>query len=1123
MEIVSVIKAIREKGIAVRLVNGQLEADIPLSHRNEETIGLLKNNKPEIIAYLEALAGKEKYAPIPRVPNAACYPVSGAQLRLWLESQQEQASRAYYTGFQLLLPQGTPDMLEKAVCHIAHRHEILRTVFIADEHQDIFQRVVAPEDFKVALRIVDYSGQTHFQEDIKAQIRDDAQQLFDLQHGPLFRVIVFLLPQNQLLLHWAMHHIISDAWSLPVLQEEITKAFTAYQAGTDPALPPLKIQYRDYTAWALQQLEGGQLASQRQYWLQQLEGELPVLSFPLKGVRPPVKTYQGETITTRLPEQVSRMMSQYALSHNSTLFTVALTSLHIILNKYTGASDIIIGSPFAAREHPDLKEQVGFYTNTVALRNEIKATDTFHTFFSQVKQTVEAAHKHQQYPFEEVVKSLRLKKDASRNPVFDVMLVVLPDNNPGTALSDDYDLKENTGSKFDLLVSITGNKDALSLSLEYNTDLYDRQLVLQFMKHFRQLLTAVFDHPEKPLAEISYLPAADYAFAAGEIKPSYVSESVISLMESQVEKTPDGIAVVFKDEQLTFRQLNDQANQLADYLRKMHGAGPGVNIGVMLERSHLSVLAMIAVIKSGACYVPIDHKYQKERIRYIMQDADLSLVLSSRDIAEGTVPDGTAFTDLHDFNYADWSSRNPALVNQPSDPSFLIYTSGSTGKPKGVVQTHSMLNNLIHWNICESGIDTGLRFLQYNSFSFDVSVQDSWFVCSSGGTIYITPEEMKADFQALSAYIVEHEIETLCFPFSALSNFFDRLEPSFIEQQRIRHILCAGEQLTVNKTLENFLHQYPSLRLHNHYGPSETHVVTSYTMSAALENYQAYVPIGKPLPNTDVYLLDAHRQPVPLYVTGEVYIGGANVAAGYQHLPELTAERFLHLPWAGTVVYKTGDLAYLDSDGQLVYLGRNDNQVKIRGYRIEPGEIKSHLLASDRILQAHVDVVVKNGEKQLAAYVVPDGEVTATDIRRQLASVLPDYMVPAHVVIMEALPVTLNGKIDKASLPDVSQYTTLQTTYAAPETAVEKRLAALWMQVLSLDKVGTTDNFFELGGHSLSMYKMLNLVKKEYNIDFRLELFITDPCISSFALHVEQLLFQQQQPQVSVNQKKILI
>lgn len=1123
MEIVSVIKAIREKGIAIRLVDGQLEADIPLPHRNEETIGLLKNNKPEIIAYLKEIAGKEKYTPIPRIPDAAYYPVSGAQLRLWLESQQEQASRAYYTGFQLLLQEVTPDMLEEAICHIAGRHEILRTVFISDEEQDIFQRVVPAEDFTVALRIVDCNGHAHFQEYIKAEIREDAQQLFDLQHGPLFRVIVFLLPENQLLLHWAMHHIISDAWSLPILQQEITTVLQAYQTGTTPGLPPLRIQYRDYTAWALQQLQGEQLASQRQYWLQQLQGELPVLSFPLKGIRPPVKTYQGETITTRIPEQVSRMMTQYALNHSSTLFTVALTSLHIILNKYTGAADIIIGSPFAAREHPDLKEQAGFYTNTVALRNKIKATDTFHTFFSQVKQTVEAAHKHQQYPFEEVVKVLRLKKDASRNPVFDVMLVVLPDNHPGASVSDDYELTAHTGSKFDLLISIAGNKGALTLSVEYNTDLYDRQLILQFMKHFQQLLAAVFSHPETPLAGISYLSAQDYAFAAGEVKAAYVAESVISLMESQVEKTPDNIAVVFKDALLTFRQLNDQANQLADYLRKIHGAGPGMKIGVMLERSHLSALAMIAIIKSGACYVPVDHKYHQDRIRYIMQDADLSLVLGNKGIAEETALEDIVFVDLHDFNYSDWSSHNPVLVNQPSDPSFLIYTSGSTGKPKGVLQTHSMLNNLIHWNIYESGIDTGLRFLQYNSFSFDVSVQDCWFVCSSGGTIYITPEEMKADFQSLSAYIATHKIETLCFPFSALSNFFDKLEPSFIEQQRIRHILCAGEQLTVNKTLENFLHQYPSLRLHNHYGPSETHVVTSYTMSMEVQNYRAYVPIGRPLPNTDVYLLDTHRQPVPLYVTGEVYIGGANVAAGYQHLPELTAERFLQLPWANGAAYKTGDLAYLGKDGNLVYLGRNDNQVKIRGYRIEPGEIKSHLLASDRILQAHVDVVVKNGEKQLAAYVVPDGNITATDIRRQLASVLPDYMVPAHVVIMEALPVTLNGKIDKGSLPDIDHYTTLHTTYVAPETAVERRLAELWILVLSLDKVGTTDNFFELGGHSLSMYKMLNLVKKEYSLDFRLELFITDPCISSFALHIEQLLFQQLQPQVSVNQKKILI
>ncbi len=1123
MEIVSVIKAIREKGIAIRLVEGQLEADIPVAHRNEETIGLLKNNKPEIIAYLQAMASKEKYTPIPRIQDAAYYPVSGAQLRLWLESQQEEASRAYYTGFQMLLPNATADILKKTIDDIVGRHEVLRTVFVSDEQQDIFQRVIPVDDFKVTLRTLDCTGSNNFEEEIKSHIREDAQRLFDLEHGPLFRVIIFQLPENRVLLHWAMHHIISDAWSLPILQQEIATVLQAYQTGKKPDLQPLRIQYRDYTAWALQQLKSGQLAAQQQYWLQQLQGELPVLAFPLKGIRPPVKTYVGETITTHISEPVGRMMTQYALSHNSTLFTVVLASLHIILNKYTGANDIIIGSPFAAREHPDLKEQIGFYTNTVALRNELKNTDTFHTFFSQVKQTVEAAHQHQQYPFEEVVKTLRLKKDASRNPVFDVMLVVLPDNHPAPAASDKYEITEHTGSKFDLLISVSGNKGPLTLSAEYNTDLYDRQLILQFLQHFQQLLEAMFNHPEMALAGIHYLSSADYAFTAGDVKPAYVAESVISLMESQVEKTPDDIAIIFKEESLTFRELNNKANQLADYLRKVHGAKPGVKIGVLLERSHLSALAMIAIMKSGACYVPVDHKYQKDRIRYILQDADLSLVLGSKGIVEETILEGIELVDLYDFNYTDWSNQHPVVLNQPSDDAFLIYTSGSTGKPKGVLQTHSMLNNLIHWHINESGVDTGLRFLQYNSFSFDVSVQDCWFVFSSGGTIYITPEEMKADFQSLSDYIVTHKIETLCFPFSALSNFFDKLEPAFIAEQQIKHILCAGEQLTVNKTLEHFLHQHPSLRLHNHYGPSETHVVTSYTMSAELQNYLAYVPIGKPLPNTAVYLLDVHRQPVPLYVTGEVYIGGANVATGYQHLPELTAERFQQLPWSNTVTYKTGDLAYLAKDGNLVYLGRNDNQVKIRGYRIELGEIKSHLLGSDSILQAHVDVVMKNGEKQLVAYVVPDGDITATDIRRQLASVLPDYMVPTHVVIMEVLPVTLNGKIDKTALPDISHYATLHTAYVAPETAVEKRLAELWMQVLSLDKVGTTDNFFELGGHSLSMYKMLNLVKREYNLDFRLDLFITDPCISVFALHIEQLLSQQQQSQVSVNQKKILI
>ncbi|WP_298734486.1 amino acid adenylation domain-containing protein [uncultured Chitinophaga sp.] len=1108
MEIVAFVKGLREKGIAVKLAGDQLEVLMLKDGVDADTIALLKQHKQEVIAYLSSITRTHSFKDIPRVAVAASYAVSNAQLRLWLESQSAAASIAYHIPFQLVL-HGEYDTacLQAAVNYVVDRHEILRTVFRLDDQHELRQYILPRADMRFEVPCLDYSNDTAPLEAIRNYIIQDHSLLFSLEEGPLIRAAILQAAPDHYVFYCNMHHIICDAWSIPVLKKEILAAYNAIKADQSPDLPPLEIQYKDYAAWYQQQLRERALLQQQAYWLSQLSGELPVLDFPTRQTRPPVKTYNGATLKTFIGPDVSAQLKTYARNNNGSLFMVVLSALHVILSRYTGADDIIIGSPFAAREHISLKDQVGFYTNTLALRNTLEAGDSFDDFFRKVWKTVLDAHANQQYPFEQLVKDLRIKKDTSRNPLFDVMLVVSNSDQAAerTVAPEDIDrIVADTGgsSKFDMLIYVEELNDLLTFRVEYNTDLYEATLIRQFMEHFKLLLNRILASPSTPLSAINYLSAAESVIRSAIDASAYRKEGVIRYFEEQVLKTPEQIALQFEEQTYTYRAVNEQANQLAHCLRQQYKVLPQAKVGVLLGRSHLNVVAMTGIMKSGACYVPIDHKYQEDRIKYILEDAGIQLIVSTTAL----LPPGTAAAYnvlyLDTFEGAAWTAANPGPVNVPDDPSFVIYTSGSTGKPKGVVQTHRMLNNLIQWNIHHSGIDSGLRLLQYNSFSFDVSVQDCWFTLCSGGTLFITPEHLKADFALLSAYIVEHAIAILSFPFSALSSFFDALTPAFIADNKIQHILSSGEQLTLNRNLEAFLRQLPHVKLHNHYGPSETHVVTSYTMSSGAQELLSYVPIGKPLPNTHICLLDKHLQPVPPMVTGEVYVGGEHLAAGYLNLPELTAERFVYHQQER--LYKTGDLACLDYTGNLVYLGRNDDQVKLRGYRIELSEIKHVLLSQEGISQAYVDVVKQHGESVLAAYVVSIATIDRQALRKRLAKALPDYMVPAYLVEVDALPLNSNGKTDKSRLPAIGNHLLSSNAYVPPATTVEKQLVLIWEEILKRGNIGITDNFFELGGHSLHITRMLYRINSVFDIKLQMKAVFAAQHIQELAQAVEE-------------------
>jgi len=862
---------------------------------------------------------------IPALNEASSYPVSSAQLVIWLESQSEPFSLLHHIPLKIVF-KGRQDIpsLMKAIRYSLDRHEILRTVFRLDGHQELRQYILPAAASIVDIECKDFTREPDPIEQAGNYIKEDNHRLFDLEEGPLVRTALLKCADDHYILYCSFHQLICDAESVAILKKEILTSYEAFKKGQSPSLPSLQIQYKDYTIWHLQQLHANAFREQQQYWLQQLGDDLPVLNFPAKQTRPPVKTYNGATLKTYISLAVTAQVKAYAHRNNGSLLTVIAATLHAILSRYTNTGDIIIGCPLSIRKQAGLEDQVGVYTNTVAIRNQLQPGDSFDSFFQQLRKVVADAQANGQYPFEQLLKDLPVKDDPSRNPVFDVMLAVnsrqTEDDDPGVTDENIVAGEENKSSRFNLLVAVDEAGDRLLLNIEYNTDLFETTLIRQFIQHYKILMTALLADPAKPISAISYL-SEDEKVLTGEADTRYSHDGVIRYFEQQVQKTPDRIALQFGDYIFTYRELNERANQLAHHLRDACKLTSQSRIAVMLDRSHLNVIAMIGVMKSGACYVPVDQHNTVQHIQHILNDAAIEVVLTATRLVEPGTTTALHTICLDTFDYPAWSNSNPLPMNTLDDASFLVYISDPTDDPKGVMQTHRMLNNLVQWNIYHSGIDTGLKHLQYCSFSTEISIQDCWFVLSSGGTLFITPEIMQTDFMALADYIVENGIGVLSFPFAAMTVFFNELMSTFHTRHQVRHIISSGEQLTVNKMLDNFLQQNPDVKLHNHYGPSETHVVTSYTMSKGGDGIIAYAPIGKPVPNTFIHLLDKNLQPVPKKVVGEIYIGGEHLAAGYLNLPLLTAERFINSPFdKEQILYKTGDLAFADYNGNIIYL-----------------------------------------------------------------------------------------------------------------------------------------------------------------------------------------------------------
>jgi amino acid adenylation domain-containing protein len=1076
----------------------------------------LAARKMEILKFLNeaCLATHPLPPPMKRIPRDGKLPLSFAQQRLWFLDQLEPDSPLYNIPQAFRLRGALKvEALRGTFEVLVTRHESLRTTFsIVDETP--VQCIAEKGSF--SMPVIDLTGLPEAGREVEAQrlAGEEFRRPFNLSQGPLLRVTLLRLGEKEHILLLVIHHIISDGWSMGVLVKEMAALYEAFCVGNPSPLVELPIQYADFAHWQREWFQGEVLGAQVQYWKKQLGGTLPILELPTDRPRPAVQIYRGKRRSLAFSKDLSEGLKALSQREGVTLFMMLLAAFQTLLHRYTGQEDIIVGSPIANRNRLEIEGLIGFFVNTLVLRSDLSGNPPFRELLSRVREVALGAYGHQDLPFEKLVEELQVPRDLSYNPLFQVMLVL--QNAPMQALQLSgltlSPLEVETGTaKFDLTLELVEGSEGFAGGIEYNTDLFDTVSIDRMVGHFQTLLQGIVANPEQRIAELPLLSEGERHQLLVEWNATEVEyprdKCLHELFEEQVERTPDGVALVFEGKQLTYRELNGRANQLAHYLRKM-GVGPEVLVGIFMERSFEMVIAMYGILKAGGAYVPLDPEYPPERVAFMARDTQVPVLLTQRHLM-ANLPEHKAKVICLD---SDWpgivkeNSQNLASGATAENLAYVIYTSGSTGMPKGAMNTHRGICNRLLWMQDEYQLTDKDRVLQKTPFSFDVSVWEFFWPLLVGACMVVARPGGHKDSHYLVKTIQEQEITTLHFVPSMLQVFLEEKE---VEKCfTLKRVICSGEALPY-ELQEHFFARLPA-ELHNLYGPTEAAVDVTY-WACKRGSDQRIVPIGYPVANTQMYILDSHLQPVPIGVPGELYIGGIQVGRGYLNRPELTAEKFIPDPFRAVPrarLYRTGDLARYLPGGEIEYLGRTDHQVKIRGFRIELGEIEAvlgeHESIGQVVVMAREDIP---GEKRLVAYIVPDGNQppSASVLRQYLQEKLPEYMVPGAFITLEKFPLSPNGKIDRKTLPAPASIRPVELDYVAPRTEMERTIAAIWQEVLHLEKVGTHDNFFELGGHSLLATQVVSRIKKTLGIDLPLQLFFKNPIIAGLSGIIEKL------------------
>ncbi|MGB3656117.1 MAG: amino acid adenylation domain-containing protein [Rivularia sp. (in: cyanobacteria)] len=1036
-------------------------------------------------------------------------PLSAPQQRLWFLQQLEPES-CVYNEFACMQLKGTLNVtaLEKSLNEIVKRHESLRTCFKTFDEQPV--QVICPS-LTINLPVVDLSALTQALQDveIKRLTAEIVQKPFDLTSAPLLRVMLLQTSEQEYLLLFVIHHIICDGWSIQVLNQELAAIYAAFSTGKSSPLSPLPIQYADYSIWQQQWLEGEREKTQLSYWQQQLADSPSSLSLPTDYQRPPVQSFQGAAREFELSPQLSERLRFLSKQQGATLFMTLLAAFQVLLYRYTSQEDICIGSPIANRNQSQIEGLIGFFVNTLALRTDLSGNPSFLELLDRVREVCIGAYQRAELPFERLVAELHPERNLSHTPLFQVTFALQSDTKTDLVLPD-LTLKwlqnHSETAKFDLSLYVVDSQPQLRGWWEYNTDLFDATTVERMAGHLINLLEGIVAQPEKRLSELPLLTEAErqMLFDWNNTATNYPEDKCIhQLFEAQVEKMPNAVAVVFENQQLTYRQLNNKANQLARYLRFL-GVKPEVLVGICVERSLDMLIGLLAILKAGAAYVPLDPVYPQERIAFILEETQAAVLLTQASLLE-TIPQHQARVVCLDSDWhliAQQSQENLCSLATTDDLAYTIYTSGSTGKPKGVQITHGALSNFLYSMQQAPGLTSSDTLLAVTTYSFDIAALELFLPIIVGARLVIASREIISDGIRLSAKLMDTKATVMQATPATWQNI---MAAGWHGDSQLK-ILCGGEALPRNLA-NQLLDKCHSLW--NMYGPTETTIWSAVSQVQTGENI---VPIGKPIANTQLYILDKYNQLAPVGVTGELCIGGKGLAACYFRRFDLTAEKFIPNPFSnfeGNRLYKTGDLARYLPSGNIEYIGRIDNQVKLRGFRIELGEIEAVIGQYPAVREAVVIIGENSANSQLIiAYVVVEKEQTLlTDhLRSFVESELPNYMVPAAFITLEALPLTANGKVDRKALivPDLTQISS--SDIVPPSTPVETLLAGIWAEILGIEKIGINHNFFELGGHSLIATRVISQIRQVFQVELPLRYLFETPTIAGLAKEIEKAI-----------------
>ncbi|MDZ8080625.1 MAG: amino acid adenylation domain-containing protein [Nostoc sp. DcaGUA01] len=1047
------------------------------------------------------------------------FPTSFAQQRLWFLDQLAPGNPFYNVSTALRL-RGSLNFtaFKQTLNEIVRRHEILRTMFVMVE-QEIVQAIAAEScanapSLTIPFPLIDIRNFESQEREIQVQriATAEAQNPFNLTTGPLLRVKLLQLDEAEYVLLLNLHHIVADGWSIGVLVRELGVLYKTFvedqRCLMSTPLPELPIQYADFAQWQREWLQGigtngcSPLQTQLAYWQKQLDG-ISALNLPTDRLRPAVPTHRGAKHFLELPQSLTQGLEALSYQEDVTLFMTMLAAFQTLLYRYTQQDDIAVGSPIANRNRSELEGLIGFFVNTLVLRTDFSGNPTFQELLNRVREVTLEAYTHQDLPFEKLVEELNPERDLSRHPLFQVVFSLqnTPIETlelPGLKLSlFDFDSKI---AKIDLEFHVWRDLETLKGEVVYSTDLFDQSTITRMLGHYQILLESIIINPKQHLSDLSLLTKGErqqLLIDWNNTKKNYPDNKCFhQLFEAQVEKNPDAVALVFGNQQLSYKELNIRSNQLAYHLQKI-GVQTESLVGICVERSPEMIIGLLGILKAGGAYIPLDPSYPQERLNFMLEDAQVSVLLTQGKLLQHFTEFSKPIISID----KDWGSitqhsqENPKSCVTLENLAYVIYTSGSTGQPKAVSIEHRGLSNLAADQIEVFNLQLSNRILQFASLSFDASIFEIVMALQIGATLYLANKECLLPGKALLQLLCEKAITHVTFPPAVLAVLPTESLPE------LQTIISAGESCS-----EDIVKRWwsSSRRFFNAYGPTEA---TVWSTVAEIKSVSEKPPIGRPIANTEIYILDKYLQPVPIGILGELYIGGDGLARGYLNSPELTTKKFIPNPFNGkkeAIIYKTGDLARYRPDGNIEFLGRIDNQVKIRGFRIELSEIETVIIQHKNIQEV---IVISQSNpsdhKHLVAYIVSKlpQEQTIIELREFLKEKLPEYMIPKAFVILDSLPLTANGKVDRYALKEVHTLSrSIDKTFIPPRTPTESTLAKIWAEVLNVEHIGIHDNFFDLGGNSLLAVRLLDQINKQFDRDLPLSNLFLNQTIETLAI-----------------------